>query len=93
MRKMSLLEKIRRTINNYTRRKERFLYCCAFRFYLKVFRESFQQNGKANLLPFIEKQLKKDYAHQKATEFVQMCIREKIVNQRYKLALEWAKNN
>ena len=83
------VKKIVRAINNFMHRKERFLYACAYIFYLKSAKIDLEGVG---FLPFIHAQHHKDWAKLKANEFVNYCKKNKIINERYKLALQYAKS-
>lgn len=83
--KFNIIQKIKKFMN----RKERFLFACAFNFYIKQARIELDGVG---FLPFINAQHRYDWAKSKANEFVNYCKKHKIINERYKLALQYAKS-
>lgn len=88
MKKMSFIEKIKRAIKNKITYKERFLRACAYDFYIQKTR--IELDG-VNFLPFINAQHKQDWAKAQADNFVKYCKRNNVVNERFKLALQYAR--
>lgn len=89
---MRIFTRVKNFIQSQKRRKERFLYCCAYRFFLAVLKEQTKDNS-VDLMPFIVRQQHRDIAHRKATHFIQQAIKERTINKRYQLAMQWAKYN
>lgn len=87
--RISIFKKIARAIKNRISHKERFLRACAFNFYIRQARIELDGVG---FLPFINAQHRYDWAKSKANEFVNYCKKHNIINERYKLALQYAKS-
>lgn len=88
MQRISIIKEIKDKILKFKTRKERFLRACAYNFYIQKTR--IDLDG-VNFLPFINAQHKHDWAKAKANEFVKYCKRNNIINERYKLALNYAR--
>lgn len=88
MKKMSFIEKIKRAIKNKITYKERFLRACAYDFYIQKTKIKL---GGVNFLPFVDAQDRHNQAKAIANEFVEYCKRNNIVNERFKLALQYAR--
>lgn len=83
--KFNIIQKIKKFMN----RKERFLFVCAYNFYIQQAQIELE---KVNLLPFIDAQNRHNWAKAQAKNFVQFCKNNNIINERYKLALQYAKS-
>ena len=83
-----VLQRVIKKFQNFKNRKTRFLFACAYNFYIKQARIELDGIG---FLPFINAQHRHDWAKIKANEFVKYCKKHNIVNQRYSLALQYAK--
>ena len=84
-----VLRQIVKAIKNRISHKERFLRACAFNFYIRQART--ELNG-VGFLPFINAKNRHDWAKLKANEFVNYCKKHNIINECYKLALQYAKS-
>lgn len=87
--RISILKNLTKRIKKFLTRKERFLFACAYNFYIQ---QAQIELGKVNLLPFIDAQNRHNWAKAQAKNFVQFCKNNNIINERYKLALQYAKS-
>ena len=84
MKRISLIQKIKRMFTY----KERFLRACIYSFYVQKARIDLEGMG---FLPFLNEQHNRDWAKLKADELIAQFKKEGTINERYKLALQWAK--
>ena len=84
MKRISLIQKIKRMFTY----KERFLRACIYSFYVQKARIDLEGMG---FLPFLNEQHNRDWAKLKADELIAQFKEEGTINERYKLALKWAK--
>lgn len=89
MKRISIIKRIAQVIKNKITYKERFLHACIYSFYVQAKRIELA-NGVA-FLPFYNEQQARDYAKLKADELIEEFKKENTINERYKLALNWAK--
>ena len=87
MKRISIIKKIVKAIKNKITYKERFLHACAYNFYIQ--QANIELDG-VNFLPFLNAKHKHDWAKLQANKFVRYCKKNKIVKERYKLALSYA---
>lgn len=85
----SILKNLTQKIKKFLTRKERFLFACAYSFYI---RQTKAELDGVNFLPFLNAQHHHDWAKTKAKDFVAYCKKHNIINERYKLALQYAKS-
>ncbi len=85
--KCNLLSALAHAIKNKITHKERFLFACAYSFYIQ--QANIELDG-VNFLPFLNAKHKHDWAKLQANKFVRYCKKNKIVKERYKLALSYA---
>ena len=84
MKRISLIQKIKRMFTY----KERFLRACIYSFYVQAKRIELA-NG-VGFLPFYNEQQARDYAKLIADSLIAQFKEEGTINERYKLALQWA---
>ena len=85
-----VLQKITKGAYNFIHRKERFLFACAYNFYFVLAK---QETKEVSFLPFIHEKQRREWAKFKAQQFINFCKKNNCINQRYKLALNYAIEN